>query len=149
MDHRVMTACLVLSLSACSSHILIARAPVTLSAGSNELRLEPPMTPRFRRQQVQLTVAGVVREERLEYPSQIHLLFDDGQTLTLSASVVYSGGTATALIYPSASCARNVPDGCLIAFEAPLPSRPVIGVRVNASGPATVNSIAWHDYSPK
>lgn len=49
MYHRVMTACLVLSLSACSNVEPIASSPVTLAAGSNEIKLQSPVTPHFRR----------------------------------------------------------------------------------------------------
>jgi hypothetical protein len=149
MYHRVMTACLVLSLSACSNVEPIASSPVTLAAGSNEIKLQSPVTPHFRMQAVQLTLAGVVMEDRLDYPSRIHLLFEDGQTLTLSASVVHGDGTVLPLINPTSPCQRTMPGGCVIAFEARLPSRPVVAVRVNASRPATVNRIAWYDYSPK
>jgi hypothetical protein len=148
MNNRLVTVCLALVISACSSRSPIASSPVTLKAGSNEFKFETRMTPLFRRQQVQITVAGVVREEHLRYPSQIDLLFANGDVVTLSAVAVLGDGSTDALIYPSASCARNMPDGCVIGLEGALRFRGVAAVRVIASHPITLKAIDWLDYSP-
>jgi hypothetical protein len=69
-------------------------------------------------------------------------------SVDLAASVVRDDGTELPLIYPSSSCGLNVPDRCTIGFEAGLPGRSVVTVRLNASGPATVKWMGWHDRMP-